>query len=156
MKNVVIITIILFLLAGTINRLHAQERSTAFALGLSIGVPVVGCFATYSSSPELFLFFFGITPSLGHFYAGQWGRGIGFTALRATFMVATLGAIVGAHDLATALEFFLVGVTGCCTITVADWIMVPSSVRKYNERFEIQPEIDLQNGSYGLGISYRI
>jgi len=42
----------------------------------------------------------------------------------------------------------------CCAISLVDWIMIPFSVREYNERFKIKPEIDPSEGSYGIGISY--
>lgn len=89
MKNTVRISIILILLAEPLDHLHTQEKSTTLALGLSIGVRFAGCVATRHSSPESFLLFFNVTPSLGHFYAGQWGRGLVFIGLRTLVLVGT-------------------------------------------------------------------
>jgi hypothetical protein len=155
MKNIISIIIVMVLLAGTTDFLHAQKKSLSAALGLSVLVPVAGCYAGVRlESAELFLLSFGIAPSLGHFYAGQWGRGIAFIGIRSLVMVGTVSMTIQSHDLDDALGALVLGLCGCCTVTLIDWIMVPSSVQKYNERFQIEPQINLQNDQYSLGISY--
>ena len=47
------------------------------------------------------------------------------------------------------------GLIVCGVITLIDWSLVPSSVRKYNERLQIKPEIDLKEKRYGIGFVYR-
>lgn len=166
MKNVIVIIIILLLLAGTTNHLHAQEKSTALAMGLSIGIPLMSYCATEIGglSPNVLVPSLFITPSLGHFYAGQWGRGILFISLRSMVVLGTYMALVSNisnnwydidHSMQTSLEIGLIGLSLCGAVTLMDWAFVPSSVEKYNERFHIEPQINLQNGNYGLGFSYR-
>jgi len=146
--------IILVLLSGIPNVLHAQERSKAIAIGLSVGVPVVGCYMTYHGAPELFLFSFAVAPSLGHFYAEQWGRGVMFIAIRSLIMIGTFSMAYHSHDIDDVFGALTLGFCGCCTVTLIDWMLVPSSVRIYNQRFQVQPEINLHDGTYGIGISY--
>ncbi len=148
MKKFIIACIILILLAGTTNHLHAQEKSTALALGLSITAPVLCLF----TGPGLVL---GLTvaPSTGHFYAGQWVRGFVFSGLRTAAIIA---AAIPALPYVTEEDkaYILICLGACGFITLIDWFMVPSSVEKYNERFQIEPEIDPIDGRYGIGISY--
>jgi hypothetical protein len=166
MKNAVIIIIVLLLLAGTTNHLHAQEKSTTLALGLSMGVPLTTYFAGMSGLlPGIFLPSLLITPNLGHFYAGQWGRGILFTGLRTTVVLGTYVALISnarasyynyiEEGIYESVGIAVIGLSLCGAVTLLDWAFVPSSVQKYNERFQIEPEINLQNGQYGLGFSYR-
>jgi len=166
MKNVVVIIIILLLLAGTTNHLHAQEKSTTLALGLSIGVPLTTYFAGMSGLlPGIFLPSLLITPSLGHFYAGQWGRGVLFISLRTTVLLGMYVALMSnsrasyyysiEEGIYESVGIAVIGFSLCGAVTLIDWAFVPSSVQKYNTRFQIEPEIDLQNGQYGLGFSYR-
>ena len=140
--------IILILLAGTINHLHAQEKSTALALGLSISAPVLCLF----TGPGIIL---GLTvaPSTGHFYASQWGRGFIFSGLRtAAIIAAVIPALPYVNE--EDMTYILIGLGACGFITLIDWYMVPSSVEKYNQRFQITPEININEGSYGIGFSY--
>jgi len=83
--------ITMFLLAGTINHLHAQEKSTALALGLSIVPSVVGChYGLHNGLSPTVLASFFIAPSLGHFYAGQWKIGLTFIATRSMVMAGSI------------------------------------------------------------------
>lgn len=143
------------LLAGAANCLEAGQRSVPVALGLSIGVPIVGCYATWEGSDALFLTSLIVAPSLGHFYAGQWGRGLLFTSLRTLAVFGTTYLALGSGNIIQFFGFFYIGVSAYCLITLADWITVPFSAQKYNERFQIKPEIDLQHEQYGINLSYR-
>ena len=148
MKKAISLIFILFLLAGSINHLHAQEKSTTLALGLSITAPILCLF----TGPGLVL---GLTvaPSAGHFYAGQWVRGLVFSGLRtAAIIAAVIPALPYVNE--EDMGYILIGLGACGLITLIDWCMIPSSVAKYNKRFQIQPEINLQDGTYGIGISY--
>lgn len=167
MKNVFVILIILSILSGSINFLEAQQRSTALALGLSIGVPVVGCLTTYAFEPALSMVILAIGPSAGHFYAEQWTTGLVFTGLRtATLGLSTVIAIAQLWDefsetgdpwygFVRGAEVFAMGITVCCVIAVVDWIYVPASVNKYNERLQIRPQINLREKQYSIGLAYR-
>lgn len=168
MKNVVVIAFILVLLSAGTNFLEAQQKSTALALGLSIGVPVVGCLTTAALEAWMpFMIILAIGPSAGHFYAEQWSTGFVFTGLRtATLGVSTILAIselLGTYGetgdplfgFLRGADVFAVGFTVCCVIAVVDWAFVPSSVRKWNERLQFKPEIDLNKKRYGVGFVYR-
>jgi hypothetical protein len=70
-KNTVAIVIICTLISGSINLLEAK-KSTALALGLSVGVPTLGWWAgDQLNSLPLSLVAITIGPSAGHFYAEQ-------------------------------------------------------------------------------------
>ena len=149
MKTMISIIINIILLLGVTNSLHAQKKSPALALGFSIGVPVLSLF----TGPGIIM---GLTvaPSLGHMYAGQWGRAQLFTGLRTTALL--VAALCEFPDTASGnMGFFYIGLGMWGVTTLIDWCMVPSSVEKYNERFQLQPEINLNDGTYGIGISYR-
>jgi hypothetical protein len=149
MKKTAALFIVIALLAGIPNVLHAQEKSTALALGLSITAPALCLF----TGPGIVL---GLTvaPSAGHIYAGQWGRGLMFSGLRtAAIVVAVYPALP--YVTGENMGRIWIGLGACGFITLIDWFMVPSSVQKYNERFQIQPEIDPSEGTYSIGISYR-
>ena len=149
MKNVVTIIIVLFLLAGTINHLHAQRKSETLALGLSIGCPVVCCLHDYGLPLAL-----TFTPSLGHYYAGQWGTGLIFTGLRITTLMAMSYPLIPNDTAETnpGMIFACIGI--CGFITLIEWSMIPASVEHHNTRFQVEPEMDVLNSEYSLGISY--
>ena len=162
MKNVIAIAVILVLLTGGTNFLEAQNKSTTLALGLSVGVPVLGCFAAYKvGSRELFLMALAVGPSTGHFYAGQWGTGLLFTGLRTATIAGSIFLAIGvalqaynSDDLYAGLGVLAIGFGACCVISMVDWMRVPSSVHKYNERLQIKPEIDFKDRRYGIGFVY--
>ncbi len=103
-------------------------------------------------------------PSLGHFYAHQWGRGlisIGFrTAIVGMGIYGVYGAAAYEGDamaIATGVAF------GSALIgsIVYDFATAPASVRTYNaqiekmSRMQLVPYIDLRNEKYGLVFVYR-
>ncbi len=157
MKNTIAIAVILVLLTGGTNSLEAQNKLTTLALGLSVGVPVIGCFAAYKTgSPELFLIALAVGPSTGHFYAGQWGTGLLFTGLRTATIAGSIFLAIGvaaydSYDSYAGLGVLAIGFGACCVISMVDWMRVPSSVHKYNERLRIKPEIDFKDRRYGVG-----
>ena len=148
MKNITAIIILLVLLAGIPRVLQAQEKSTTLALGLSITAPVLCLF----TGPGIIL---GATiaPSAGHFYAEQWGRGLVLSGLRTAALIAVVYPALP-EVTSENMGRVLIGLGVSGFITLVDWFMVPSSVEKYNERFQIEPRINLQSGNYGIGISY--
>jgi hypothetical protein len=163
MKNVIAIAVILVFLTGGVNSLEAQNKSTTLALGLSVGVPVLGCFAAYKvESPELFLIALAVGPSTGHFYAGQWGTGLLFTGLRTATIAGSIflaiGVLLQTYDSYDGLlaggGVLAIGFGVCCVISMVDWMRVPSSIHKYNERLQIKPEIDFKDRRYGVGFVY--
>jgi hypothetical protein len=148
MKKVIPLLIFLVLVTGINSHLHAQEKSTALALGLSIGVPVLSLL----TGPGIIV---GLTvaPSAGHFYAGQWGRGLVFSGLRtAVLLVAAASALP--YPTSENMGTFYIGLGIWGAITLVDWCMIPSSVEKYNKRFQFTPEININDGNYGIGFSY--
>lgn len=165
MKHFVVIAFMLVFLSGHANFLEAQEKSTAVALGLSIGIPVAGCVTTYALESSIpFLLIFAVGPSTGHFYAEQWTTGLIFTGLRTATMTAFITwAMIEVLQVSDFPENLMeggavlsIGFAVCCTITAADWICVPGSVRRWNERVQLKPEINLRENRYGVGLVYRL
>jgi len=163
MKNVIAIAVILVLLTGGINSLEAQNKSTTLALGLSVGVPVAGCLTAYAlESPIPFLLIFAVGPSTGHFYAENWTTGFAFTGLRTAtmtvFIIWAMAEVLQTYDLyegfAHGGAVLGIGFAVCCAISVVDWAFVPTSVRKWNEKLQLRPEIDFKNRRYGVGFVY--
>jgi hypothetical protein len=143
------------LLAGTTDFLHAQKKSAALALGLSVVPSVAGCYhGLHNGLSPMVLASLFIAPSLGHFYAGQWKYGLAFIAARSLVMGGSILLASGSDNTDEKFGTYFLTACTCCAISLADWIMIPFSVREYNERFQIKPEIDLQDGTYGIGISY--
>jgi hypothetical protein len=155
MKNIIFTLIILTLLLSVTNHLHAQEKSAALALGLSVIPSVVGThYGLYNGPTPLLLSSFFIAPSLGHFYVGQWKIGLTFIAARSLVMAGSILLASGSDNTHQKFGTYFLAFCTCCAISLVDWIMIPFSVREYNECFKIKPDIDPQNGSYGFGISY--
>jgi hypothetical protein len=151
MKNAIKINITLIILAGAINVVHAQRKSEAVALGLSIGCPTVCCLNDCGLPLAL-----TIAPSAGHYYAGHWGTGLIFTGLRITTLLVMAYPLLpdDKYKKTTGVTFTCIGV--CGFITLIEWSLIPSSVEYHNARCQIKPEIDLQGCQYSLGISYSI
>lgn len=153
MRNVMAIAVIVVLILGGTNFLEAQRKSTAVALGLSIGVPAMAAGLGAVTKSELLLAVgLGVGPSLGHFYAEQ----------------PILGAIFASLCTASACAFFLpkwssdafaqtgrayIGI-GYCVFTLVDLVLVPFSVHRYNRKLQIQPEIDAIEKRYGVSFVY--
>jgi hypothetical protein len=149
MKNVVTIIIVLFLLAGTINHLHAQRKSETLALGLSIGSPAICCLNDCGLPLAL-----TFTPSLGHYYVGSWSTGLIFTGLRIATLMAMSYPVIpdDTVETNTGMVFTCIGI--CGFIALIEWSLIPTSVEYHNARLQIEPEMNLKNGEYALGISY--
>lgn len=149
MKNSITACIILLLLTGASNILHAQRKSETIALGLSIGCPAVCCMNDCGLPLAM-----SFAPSLGHYYVGSWGTGLIFTGLRiATLMAMSYPLLPDTtFDNNTGIAFACIGV--CGFITLIEWSLIPRSVEYHNTRFQIKPELDVQNDEYSLAISY--
>lgn len=167
MERGIAVVIILTLFVGGVSYLHAQEKSTAFAMGLSVGIPLVSLAAAGlvggDAAGYLALAGFGVGPSTGHFYADQWGRGLVFSGLRCGIGCLAWG-LSAAHAGSTPgpeVAFAYVGGMSVLIIAIIDIASVPSSVRKYNEslqttgRLDLIPRIDPKNERYGISIVYR-
>ena len=162
MKNTVAILTIFILLSGGINLLEAK-KSTALALGLSVGAPALGWVAAeHFGSITLATIAVTVCPSAGHFYAEQLGPAAVFTGLRT---ITIVGAVLIVQEaIRTDPEYggFAIVPVGmialgmCGALSLVEWLFIPSSVQRYNERFEIKPEIDFQNARYGIGFVYRL
>lgn len=109
-----------------------------------------------------------IGPSAGHFYAEQWFHGVktagarlalGGTGCISSIVLAIL--IVKGVDPEDLDEWAISAIpTGLACIAVIghgvyDIITVPRSVRKYNEKLQLGPEINLKEKRYGIGVVYR-
>ncbi len=174
MKKITVIIIVLIFFSGGLNAQEAQEekpevrgkKSIVLAYGLSVGVPVLmvggGYIITSSQAgrPNEDIGFFliglgaGVAPSIGHFYAGQSGRGCLFLSLEilsATLFYAALRQ--GNPDAAIALGVSTGVLYG--TTTIVSWTLIPSSISRYNKKLQMKPEIDVKEGRYGLGITFR-
>lgn len=162
MKNLIAIAIVVALLSGGANFLVAQKKSTAVALGLSIGTTIPACwFSAEIGSPELFVISLVLLPSAGHYYARQVTPACIFTGARTAVVVGGLllmeeafqedPSAAGLVVTPVALGVF----AACAIISVIDWALVPTSVQRYNESLQLKPEIDLNEKSYGIGFVYR-
>lgn len=155
MTKTTALCIVIALLAGMPNVLHAQDKSTALALGLSVVPSVAGCYyGLHSGSMSLLIPSFFIAPSLGHFYAGQWKIGLTFIAARSLIMAGSILLVSGSDNTDEKFGTYFLAVSTSCAISLLDWIMVPFTVREYNARFRIEPQIDPVEDRYGIGISY--
>ncbi len=111
-----------------------------------------------------------IGPSVGHFYAGQWGRGFKTIGIRLGIGAAgilTTASLFSALDVSTDpadIDKFLIstlplGLAASLIIVqgIYDISATRKSVRKYNERLnlQLQPEINLQEKRFGVGLLYR-
>ncbi len=156
-------------------REQKELKSGGQAVGLSLaatGMPLIlGGTLLFGDSEELGLSIgFGsivLGPSIGHFYAGQTGRGIQGIAIRS-------GIVAGATGLGywvtrdshpdvrgfTVMCYILLGGLLSGVHGLYDICTTPSSVRKYNESLmeenslRLVPEVDPFNESYGLSIVY--
>jgi len=104
-----------------------------------------------------------IGPSTGHFYAGQWGRGLKTAGMRFGVIASTivlLGSAVLSEEYESAEGIALAGLLAFSGLVLYDIATVPQSVEKHNEFLEMKgkvllaPEIDMQNKRYGIGVRY--
>ena len=149
MKNLIAVFIILVLVSGIFTVLEAQRKSETLALGLSIGCPAVGCLNDCGLPLAL-----SFTPSFGHFYVGSWGTGLIFTGLRLATLMAMSYPVLPDEttEVNKGMMFTCIGI--CGFLSLIEWSMLPASVEYHNARFQVKPEMDIQNGEYALGVSY--
>lgn len=86
--------------AGAVDSAHAR-KSPGGALALSLGstaVPMAAGVAAGGGGGWVFLGGLVVGPSVGHFYAGQVGRGLGTVALRGAGTAVGLYSLVGCFD----------------------------------------------------------
>ncbi len=149
----------------------AMPKSEVVARNMSISATVIPCVLSLIVSSDddarfwLSLSGLVIGPSVGHFYAEQWSRGFTTAGIRLGLGVVTVYTVATAlgpgEDMWDAFGNIVLatGAAGIAIISHAMWDIAQTekSVRKYNERikFEVQPEIDLQEGKYGIGVVYR-
>jgi hypothetical protein len=158
------------------------QKSSSTAISYSIGatilpsVPLMLC--AWHGNPEESLIVGSfilsasgviIGPSMGHFYAGNTGRGfksIGFRTISggAFFLssLAFLSNVYGENFEHVELYAAISIASGICTAgsILFDIFTCPSSVEKYNESIlnhgglYFTPEIDLSSKSYGIRLVY--
>lgn len=104
-----------------------------------------------------------IGPSTGHFYAGQWGRGLKTAGMRFGMIAITVGALgvtVFNEEYESAEGIAIVGLFAFSGLVLYDIATAPQSVEKYNESLEMNgrvlltPELDMRNKRYGIGVKY--
>lgn len=109
-----------------------------------------------------------VGPSMGHFYAGNYGRGFASIGFRTG--VAGLGFLGIAGVVTSDLDYIeqgiigtvIVGVTGIAVLAsgIYDIWTCPNSVEEYNKSvqkyggFYLAPEINVIDESYGLTLGY--
>jgi MFS family permease len=173
-KNARFIMVMSIVFAGTAfasDSLYVPKfKSPATGVEISVlstimPVAVGFAFSQYGSAVMILGPVFG--PSVGHFYAHQWGAGCLGIGLRC----ALAGSIYLAANVANACSsnsddmktFVVICLTGAGLITlesIVEICSVPGSVRKYNEwllkknQINLMPEINFRKQSYGLKISY--
>lgn len=144
------------------------RKSVATGYAWSIGTTIfpLSCIISAFNFPGLgILAISGIIvgPSAGHFYAGQWGRGLATSAIRvgAGAVILQLALDIGekmpfedySPDIAIMIPF------GCIAVgtVIYDIFTVPNSVSKYNREHNwmLQPELDFKDKRYGINIVYR-
>jgi len=139
----------------------AKQKSTFVGLTLSASGVVVPIATGFVIEPRAVLFATGVMigPSIGHWYAGQWGRGLVTIGLRLGGVA--LGAVGysaawSSSESAEAMIFPILAVVIIGGTGIYDFVTISSSVRKYNEKqtMEIKPELDLERKQYGLKIVY--
>jgi len=111
---------------------------------------------------------FILGPSTGHFYAEQWGRGLKTVGIRVGIGVAgitgtsILGMLIvegiDPEDFPEIMISLIPTALAAAAIVghgVYDITTTPESVRRYNEKVQLKPEINLKEKRCGLGIVYR-
>ena len=169
MKYVVIIIITIFLT----QRLYSAQpdtvpkvqylgtpKSEALAVGLSLGATVIPIAVVYGTADDensywfLLPAFTGIVmgPSMGHFYAEQWGHG--FRTVGVRLGICALGCMGMGLAAGTGGEIALGALVAHALWDIAQ---AEKSAYKYNENItiRIQPEINLKEKRYGIGFVYR-
>jgi len=109
-------------------------------------------------------------PSVGHFYAHEWKRGLISAGVRVAIPAACMVPIILLANVSMEPAFVNWGVITITAISggallfysiVYDIATAPASVRKYNERIEkrgslqFQPLIDVGKKRIGLSVVYR-
>ncbi len=160
------------------DRKPVELKNSSTAVGASLAgtflpsLPLLACMGgrdvdgyIVTGSIVLSLSGFIIGPSAGHFYAENSARGYKSIGLRTVFTLvgagAAISAISSAPDMEAGATIFIA--SGICILgSVAyDIFTCSNSVEKYNQSIRDQgglyfsPEIDIQNESYGLSLSYR-
>lgn len=186
MQKIIALVIPFVLLSGGLYHIEAQElkkpKSEKTAIMWSAGATLVPCLGAYllrGTLPnylavvELGLI---VGPSAGHFYAGQWRRGLSTSGLRLGIAAIGLGTAYVIASVSNDGDYSLdpddfgrfVPVFALAIITEAiviihgiyDITTVPNSVRKYNgsigvmNRLYFMPRIDTKNKSYRLSFVY--
>jgi hypothetical protein len=170
-------TIVIIILLLWVNGLYSQEKSeksltpafgyaiggTVLFTGLGITLNTVNRSWTYKNTYGSIWMTTGMCacPSLGHVYARNWSRACLFTLLRGITYAGTLLLAESIDEKAQTLNEYVVeylvligGGSLYVTLTVTDWLLISSSIHKYNEKLMIKPEIDFQKKSYGIGLIY--
>ncbi|MCK4255376.1 hypothetical protein KAX35_00690 [candidate division WOR-3 bacterium] len=172
MRKIISIVIIVALLSGGLYSSEEQEakkpKSEKTAIALSFGATVVPFIGVWAFPPPAtrFLCVLGLTagPSMGHFYARQWKRGLVTTGIRAVLVAGGVALFehwynAGLSGETNEAEIYLVALTliGIIGSALYDMGTAYSSVRKYNESIKksnvyLVPKIDMEKESYGVSL----
>jgi len=164
---------------GEIPELKNSTEAVGFSI-LSTGLPSVPLMlcagiGDVDESLEVGSFILAISgvilgPSAGHFYAGNTKRGfmsVGFrTVSTSAFLLSSGGVLSIINDASfgnVELYIAIAIVSGVATVgsVMFDIWTCPNSVKKYNRSvldyrgFYLSPEVDIEDESYGLSLTYR-
>jgi hypothetical protein len=148
-------------------------KSEAVAVGLSLGatvIPIALVYGTVHDENSYWSLLPAITglvigPSIGHFYAEQWGHG--FKTVGVRLGICVLGYTGMTLDRRSNANFWdafhnelLVGTIAAGALighALWDIAQAEKSAYKYNEsiKIQIQPDINLKEKRYGIGFVYR-
>lgn len=148
-------------------------KSEGLAVGLALGTTIIPIAIGYSTDFDDYWWLaasgFVIGPSTGHFYAGQWGRGVATAGVRAGLLAAGVyfsrlmwvdvffGGSSGSGNAVLAVTSFL----GAFGLALYDLATTEASVRRYNDalnassRLQFVPYFGAKNKGYGLSFVYR-
>jgi len=155
------------MLEENLKREIKKPKSEGIASALSLGTTVIPAGLGFLVK-NYYLSATGIIvgPSVGHFYANQWSRGLKSAGLRAGIIAVPVALLIWgdvSQDLGKLLLVFLTSIpaTGILAyLTINDIATAPSSVRKYNESIDkmgnvyFVPKIDIKEESYELSVVY--
>lgn len=141
------------------------SKSVATGYAWSIGTTILplSCISVFYFPGFEILAISGIIvgPSTGHFYAGQWRRGLTTSAIRVGAGAAglLLGLVLQENFEDYGTQFAVMIPVGCIVVGTAiyDIFTVPNSVLKYNREHNLLllPELNFKDKRYGINIVYR-
>jgi hypothetical protein len=172
--NILLLFIYIFLLNNAfaaeqpdIMRFKSAETGVMLSSGatlipVGIGLLTSGLKTKYVG-PYIIIAGLAFGPDVGHFYAGQWGRGflgIGFRGAISGISMLLIAQASAIGEYTTAYKIFWIGAGVVVAQIVWDIATVPNSVRRYNNsiqnpmKINFIPQLNIKRNIYGLKIVY--